>query len=354
MPRSIQEIIAGYQAELEALNIASTQRLVGAYQRAFTRLETMQDAVILEIANAKTAGKAVTQAMINRQTNYKRLLDETEAEMTRLSALTFAEIDGGQIETAQIGTDMAEALVRGVFEDLPEDISASIMATFNRMPREAVEAMVGAMQEGSPLPDLLATFGADSAQSIGDALVTNLLSGRNPRAVAKAMTSTWGIPLNRAMAIARTEQLRSYRAATHASYRANAHIVKGWRWHAHMGPRTCMGCLALHGTTHTLEETLDDHVLGRCVAIPVTPSWAELGLEGLPDTRLPLEEGDGERWFTAQPEAVQRQMMGPGKLEAWNAGQYEFSQLAKETNDVRWGRAFVEAPLKDLVGEETQ
>lgn len=157
MPRTIQEIIAGYQAELEALNIASTQRLVGAYQRAYKRLETMQAALLGDVEAMRDEGKGiVSNAKIRRMGRFLDLLEETDAEMTRLSALIFNEIDGGQPATAQIGADMAEALVRGVFEDLPENVSASIMATFNRMPTEAVEAMVGAMQVGSPLPELLA------------------------------------------------------------------------------------------------------------------------------------------------------------------------------------------------------
>ena len=252
---------------------------------------------------------------------------------------------------AQEGVSQAEALVGELIADLPPKPAASVMATFNRMPKEGVEAMVGAMQADSPLPELLSTFGAESAQGIGDSLVRNLIAGRNPIPVARDMAKAWGIPLNRAMTIARTEMLRSHRMASLASYRANPHIVKGWKWHAQLDDKVCLSCVAQHGTLYNLDEAMPDHVNGRCAMVPISPSWSDLGFTGMPETQYPLAEGDGERWFKGLGDDEQRAMMGPGKYDAWKAGKFEFSQLSKAVVDKRWGRAFVETPLKELVGE---
>jgi len=43
-------------------------------------------------------------------------------------------------------------------------------------------------------------------------------------------------------------------------------------------------------------------------------------------------------------------MMGLGKYEAWTNGEIEIPQLAKETEDARWGRSIVETPLGELIG----
>ena len=94
----------------------------------------------------------------------------------------------------------------------------------------------------------------------------------------------------------------------------------------------------MHGTFHPLEETLDDHYNGLCSEVP-----ALIGAPAL------LNEGDGEKWFKAQNQATQMGILGPNKFYAWDAGQFEFSQLTKqETNDV-WGTMRFETALKDLV-----
>lgn len=81
--------------------------------------------------------------------------------------------------------------------------------------------------------------------------------------------------------------------------------------------------------------------------IPLTVSPRDIGID-IDWEQEPVETG--EAWFNRQTEGVQREMMGPGKYEAWRNGDIEISQLAKEVTDARWGRSIVETPLKDLLG----
>jgi len=238
--------------------------------------------------------------------------------------------------------------VEASFTQLPPE--AQIMATFNRLPSEAVEALVAALQESSPLyTKTLAAFGKDAARGIGDELLTHLVKGKNPVAAARAMHKAWGTPLTRALTISRTEMLRAYRGASLASYRANAHIVKSWIWFANLDESTCMSCVALHGTEFPLTESMDDHPNGRCCPVLKTVTMKELGLEGLPETGLDISPGDGVEWFKKLPEAQQRDMMKAGKYEAWKAGKFELSQLSRATVHPDWGRMFSETPLRELV-----
>ena len=57
----------------------------------------------------------------------------------------------------------------------------------------------------------------------------------------------------------------------------------------------------------------------------------------------------GEVWFNSRPEAEQRQILGSGKYDAWKAGKFGFEQLSKHTDDVAFGKMWVETPLKELV-----
>jgi len=109
-----------------------------------------------------------------------------------------------------------------------------------------------------------------------------------------------------------------------------------------------MSCVAQHGQEFNYDETLNDHHNGRCVPVPKTISYRDLGLD-LPDPVAPFETG--EQWFARQPEAVQRQMMGVGKYEAWRGEKFDFRELSQisKREDPVYGYLRVETPLKDLV-----
>jgi hypothetical protein len=105
----------------------------------------------------------------------------------------------------------------------------------------------------------------------------------------------------------------------------------------------------MHGTRHTLEETLDDHPNGLCAAVPETVSWADLGVRGVPETGLEVEAG--EAWFARQGEDVQRQMLGPGHFEMYQAGT-PLSEMVTWREDPDWGRTVGVKSLKDIAADE--
>jgi len=109
-----------------------------------------------------------------------------------------------------------------------------------------------------------------------DALTRGLALGLGPEVIRRLIQQMMGMVLTRALRIARTEMLRAYREAARRNYQANSDVVKGWIWHSALNERTCAACWAMHGTVHRLEERLDDHVGGRCTAVPLTKTWAEL------------------------------------------------------------------------------
>lgn len=346
---TIQELVAQFQAQLDAQQAEAAQRLLSAYQMSYGTLSREQELLLLDIEARKARGETLSAAQIRRMERFQALMRQTEAEMDRYSRLIGETVERDAPGAAYLGTQFAERAFAEQLALLPPGTQAQIMTLWNQMPSGAVEALVGALQDESPLQRLtLAPFGRETAQGIGDALVRNLLMGRNPRVTAREMANAWGVPLTRALLISRTEQLRAYRAATRASYQRNAEVVKGWIWHAALDTRTCLSCLAQHGSVHGLDEMLDDHPNGRCAMAPITASWRELGfdIDDLPPVASP---GDGEKWFRGQPENVQRAMMGPGRFDAWQAGKFEFRQLSKAVTDRDWGRTLVETPLKELI-----
>jgi len=341
---TIQQIIATYQRQLANLDDAATARLLQSYQAAYTQLEAHQAALLAEIATMEN----VTSAAIYKRDRYQRLISETRRLMDRYGAVIEDQVRADAPGVMRLGTDQARDLIQGAFDGIPEPQRGSILATFQVMPTDAIEAMTAALLEDSPLwTETLASFGDDAAQGIADELITHLLSGKNPIDTARAMMNVWGVPLTRALRIARTEHLRAFRAASLVNYQRNAHLLDGWRWHANLDVRTCMSCVNLHGTLFPLTETMSDHIAGRCVMIPEVKSLAEYGLG---QVGYDLKEGDGERWFNEQPEKMQKGMMGPGKYEAWQANKFKFSALSTAKQSKVWGRMFVETTLGELIG----
>jgi len=83
--------------------------------------------------------------------------------------------------------------------------------------------------------------------------------------------------------------------------------VRGYRRLAAKSQRTCAACLALDGKFYGINEVMEEHPNGRCQLVPVTDAYAPTWTSG-------------REWFEAQPEEVQRHILGPGRWKAWREG----------------------------------
>jgi hypothetical protein len=138
----------------------------------------------------------------------------------------------------------------------------------------------------------------------------------------------------------RTAQLYSYRQSANAIQVANADLLEGVVWCADLlYGRACMSCIAQHGTVYPVGTVCNDHHNGACDMLPIVKGGEN------PITQT------GEQWFMEQPEASQREMMGPGKYEAWSEGKFTFDQLSTTHEDDVFGQMRGEASLKSLLGE---
>ncbi len=191
---------------------------------------------------------------------------------------------------------------------------------------------VGTLSDGPPLRDLLDDLPAGAAQRVEDGLVKSLVLGWNP---AREMADGLDPGRYRALTIARTEELRSFRGAALQTYRGNSDIISGWVGVAAHGSRTC---IVLDGKVYGLDEDPDFHVNDRCTLRP----------------RLRHEERldrmTGEEWFHQQPEAVQRQMMGPLAFDAWKRGEIELADMVRVVHDDRWGDSAIVNGLSSILG----
>lgn len=209
--------------------------------------------------------------------------------------------------------------------------------------------------DGALVRYLTINYGRSIAEKISTALIAGMVGGRSPRETGDFIAQKLGLAMNDSLQIARTTTLWAYRAAQHSNYLANGHVLQGWIWDAAMDERTCLSCIYMHGSFHTLDEILNDHHQGRCAPVPVTKSCEELDLPcddaEWPD---PYDYQRGEDWFNELPADMQLRMMGPGIYNAWINNEFEFSQLSVTYLDPVWGEMRRQATLKELVGNRRQ
>lgn len=314
-----------HQAQLARLEAQATQRLIDAYTRSWQRLEAMLNALLLQIGT-----DTPTRGQLVRLERYRALMQQITTELSGIQALTGNEI-AGMGEMITLGEAHARELIAVTAGN------SRIAGMFNILPREAIQTLLGFLDPTGPLFDRLRLLTTVNAQYVAEAMIEGITLGFNPRKIARMVQDAFGRGLADALRFVRTAQLWAYREANRASMVANQDVLEGWVWSAHFDDRVCMSCVVMHGTIHPIEETLNDHHNGRCVPIPL--------VKGFPN---PVEQ-TGLDWFSQQSEATQRQLMGPGKYNAWRAGQIRLDHLTTERVDDVYGAMRSEPSLKQLL-----
>lgn len=331
MPDSpVLETVAQYQAQLDALEARATGRLAQVYARSWRRLELMLDGLLLEIGD-----QPPTRGQLMRLTRYQTLMEQIAAELAGLQTMTANEIESMGDIAARLGELHARQLISTTMTGGP-----GIAGVFNVLPVDAIKSLLGFLDPAGLLYARLALLAPTTAQWVADAIAEGVTLGFNPRKIARQVQRAFGRGLNDALRFVRTAQLWAYREANRASMISNQDILDGWVWHCALDRRTCMSCIAMHGTVHPVSETLNDHHNGRCAPVPLVKGYSN-----------PVDE-TGAAWFESQPEAVQRRMMGREVYDAWRGGAFDLAEMTTEHVDAVYGPMRVRTPLWQLLGAE--
>lgn len=319
-----------YRRLLEAKDVAAANRLIAHYRRSWKRMALLLDNLVLQIGDSQP-----TFGQVIRMERYKMLMNQIAAELSGLSALTADEVE----QAGKLGITLGELHIRNLISITIQG-TPELAGVFNKLPTETIETLLGFLDPAGDLYTRLNVLAPSTAEWVSRAILEGVTIGYNPRKIAAMVQSAFGRGLTDALRFVRTAQIWAYREASRAGMVANADIVDGWQWICDFGMRTCGSCFAMHGTIHSSEEVLNDHHNGRCRPAPI--------VKGYPP---PVEES-GEKWFRRQPEAFQRQVLGPGKYQALEGGAFEFSELTDIRMDPIYGPMRVETPLWKLLGVE--
>lgn len=301
------------------------EQLLYYYTIALRRIQAKVAEVWAEV------GQEATVSQLSRLERWVSVQHYIEFEMLRYIGEASGLIRDISIAMINTAEDVTLAQLAAMMQPIP----AGVTATFNRPPIRAVENMVVNLREGTPLNNLFAEMGLEASQAAKDAIVSGLAQGINPRQIAAEMERVTGETLTRTLRIARTEVNRAFREASRLTMMENSDVLNGWVWIAQLDDRTCAACLAMHGTFHQIEDVLDDHCNGRCVPVPWTKTWEELGISGVEQYRYPITSG--EEWFRGQSNNVKEKILGHKGFLAYQQGTVELKDFVRQTSSSVWG-----------------
>jgi SPP1 gp7 family putative phage head morphogenesis protein len=311
-------------------------KLVQAYGEAYERLSAQLDKLLKKIEAARAAGETVDQAWLFREQRYFALISQVLREIGRFADITGSIITDQQRQAVKQAMMDSERLLLTAMEASPEGISGE----FNRLNKSATENLIGFLSDGSPLNTLLSRLAPEARQIVERGLINGVIQGRNPRAVAREIREGLNGNLTRALKIARTESIRSYREASHLTYQQNSEFLEGWYWLSALNSRTCRACIALHGTFHSLGERMKSHIQCRCTQVPGVKG-ADPGID------------KGSDWFAKRPASFQKEILdNEGEYEAYKSGRLKLEDFVGLRRSLQWGDSYQALSLqRALAGE---
>lgn len=314
--------------------------------------------------------------------------DATIAEMLKTVRSTVAEIkreifDGDVPENADALIAELEALSAGLRKRIGEDVAtmSSVAGEYSVAEHTSIMSLDGAVKintvalsaaqfkeflggptQGTPLPAWVdAAWGEAVSAKIKRNLNVAVLRGEGYQKAVRGLLDAGlaDFTEREAITIARTYVQTANVAAQMAVYAENDDLVKGWRWssvlepgYSKSGRGTCMSCASLDGRVFDLGKgpSIPLHPRCRCVAIPVTKTWRELGIDRdeieaairpytiRSDQNIDAggmraiigsgrHQGDYASWWAKQSRDFRLNAVGPGRFELLEAGKIRFEDL---------------------------
>ena len=370
---TIYDAVGEFQERLLRNERRAAAQMVRVYAESWKRIRKKLERLQTEYERAQSQGQDVGLGWLYQQQRLSSMQALVAKELAHFAKYAEGSVSAQQArviaESLQFSRDMT-------ILSLGAEYDGQGRFAVKTLHKGAIEALIGATQQGSALDRLFRQIREDGAKAAEDALVQGIVLGYNPRKIAPLIRDALGVQLNRALTISRTEVMRAQRVATAENYKQNADVVKGWRWQAALTGNTCPVCISLHGSEHPLSETMSSHPNCRCTSTAITKSWEELGAEFGFDFSAAEKVGPsfeeiakkyklsdeqkrmyaqwkmtGEAYFRGLSAEEQRKILGPAKWLAWKDGKFGFDALSRKTYSALWGEGVRQASLVELLGE---
>lgn len=348
----LQHGIETFRGWVDEKDAQALLEVAGHYAMARADIQMKLDPLLDEIQRARENGEEVTPTQLHKRARYIELMRQVDTSLNKASNDGLLTLYQGVPDYVRQAMKAAKEMTyAGLQDNEPHDkpgAATQVMARWHDVPEDAVTAIIGASNTGVMM-DLFQSVAKQGVKDIDKVMTRGVITGKPIAQVTKDFHDKMNGTVARAATIVRTETLRAYREGTRQSYERNSDIVKGWAWRCARTTRCCSVCWAMDGQRFATNAMMHTHVNCRCFMVPVTPTWAELGFTGIKEAPAPVPAGLA---FSKLSAADQRRILGPGKYEAYKAGDIKLSDLAGYNVDPRWGGNRYERSLKEAIANK--
>lgn len=339
----IDHIIAGSLTSLERRESYQVSRMSALYMDAFSKVEPELIAVIQQIDTARQNGEPVSPAWLNRQQRYINLMLDIDQRYRALNGDGVSILQEG-LASADVEGMLAATLMQGAVDPAAAERTESIAAELSagRVNQNAMERYSAITVPGSPLRTVFGRWGEPVERLIENEIVRGMALGRNPHEVARRISrGNQVITYAKAKQITRTEMMRAYRGSQTRQFKTLGTDMVMWR--AQLGPRTCMACVGMHGTTYPVDQVPDkNHPQCRCVWIPV-PRRAFGSAQAL------LDRTGDDYLRTLPDEELAKYIKNPELRAAFKRGDVQASDFVQTRSNDNWGQTVSARGERDVM-----
>lgn len=206
--------------------------------------------------------------------------------------------------------------------------------------------------QGKLLRDWVSELDAGKARRVRDAVRLGVVQGETVDQIVRRIRGTranqyrdgvMAIGRRGAEAMVRTAVSHTTTVARDTLYEANKDLIKAEQWVSTLDTRTCPSCQGLDGQRFDLGQGPKTplHIGCRCIRIPVTKSWRELGfdMDELPastrasmDGQVPATQNYGE-WLRNQSREAQEEALGATRANLFREGGLDVGRFTNRQGD---------------------
>lgn len=231
------KVVNDYRTALDDMYVAQVKDMAKMWRSTAQGMFDQMELLANELAEQKRTGQRYDQDRLFQMERYQRLLVQINEQLGRLREETIPLIDEQQRVWAAHGDAFAEDMMRTMRDRTPAGAN-EVRLGFDYLQSEPIENLVALARAGQPLERLLRSATGDTVQAVTNVLVANTAAGINPRETARDMMAKgFGAGLNRALTIARDQQIRAYREGGRQHYIELG--VKSYKRLAAKNSRTC-------------------------------------------------------------------------------------------------------------------
>lgn len=332
-----------------SMDVAAARRLRGVVDDLLDRRYDRAAASVLRAVASITSGGVMRQRLAELDAEAARLADagerlrpdnpvlrallsDLESTMQRARGM----VDAAAVDVQSAGVDVAQSTtMQMAFPGMDAEMLARLGVEWNVPDPDAVRRYVGYV-ESDAWAEMMRRYPDDVLGIVNNQAVAGFAQGWGPRRIAREIRrTTTQIPAHQANTLMRTLQMESYRSATSAQAVANNDVVNGQIRIAALDERTCLACVALHGTIMPLGSKVTDHYNGRCTSI-LTVRGRNYNIQS------------GEAWWNTLDDGTKIRMAGPAKHEAIRDGELSLRDFVHPHTDATFGEMVREGSLRGV------